>query len=247
MAYRKKRRAKYTWLPVLGSELESTTPGLYINKWGRDFNITAAPESLGICRPLTADLPRDEDLTTADPGVLSDSIGQEWFLRRIVGKLFIRWGANAGGDSATNIKIAAGFFVARADHIDGDIPAGGDSSWTGNINPGVYNMFDPSSNATIREPWIWRRTWIIGNPDIDTDTSWPKGLAPYSNATYGSALDGPHIDAKTMRRISNDDRLWFAMSATTWPFGSSGGGNIIANLDIRLLGALRRARNRGVF
>lgn len=248
MAYRKRRRTKYTWLPVIGTEFESTTPGTFINKWGRDFSLTASTEGTGAVVPLTADLPRDQDITPDAEGVLSDSVGQEWFLRRIVGKLSVLWGINPGGDTCYNIQVAAGFFVARSSDADPDFPIGGSATWSNNLSPSVFNSYSPQSNNTVREPWIWRRTWLLGNPEIQTDTNWPAGLVPSHNLGFASSLDGPHIDAKTLRRITNDDRLWFAIGAQTWPLGETlGGGSVRANLDIRLLGALRKARARGVF
>jgi len=247
---RRRRRTKYTWLPVIGTELEGLAPGEFINKWGRSFSIGANNEGAGLVVPLTADLPRDEDIVPGDEGVLSDSIGQEWFLRRIVGKLSISWALNPGADGADQICIHAGFFVARASAADGDVPIGvaPGGTWAAGLSPQVYNSYDPGSNSTVREPWIWRRTWCLGNPDIATDTNWPRGLFPAHNLGFASSLDGPHIDAKTLRRITNDDRLWFALSANTLPLGDSvGTASALAHLDIRILGNLRKARNRGVF
>lgn len=243
---RRKRRAKYTWLPVLGTAQDAGEEG--INKAGRDFNLSANSEGTGQIIPLTADLPRDEGIVPGDEGALSDSIGQEWFLRRLVGKLSIFWGPSPEADSASQVRVQAGFLVARASVTDPDYPIGSTATWAASLTPSIYNAYDPGSNDTLREPWIWRRTWVLGNPSIDTDTNWPRGIVPAHNLGFASSLDGPHIDAKTMRRISNDDRLYFVISCQTIPLAeASGTGALKAHLDLRILGALRRARNRGNF
>lgn len=245
---RRKRRAKYTWLPVLGTEQDTGGGGDQINKAGRDFSLSASAEGAGQIIPLTADLPRDEGIVPGDEGVLSDSIGQEWFLRRLVGKLSIHWGATPDNDSADYVRVNAGFLVARASVTDPDYPIGATATWAAGLSPSIYNAYDPGSNDVLREPWIWRRTWVLGNPAIADGNNWPRGLSPAHNLGFASSLDGPHIDAKTMRRISNDDRLYFVISASTLPLAvSAGTAGLMAHLDLRILGALRRARNRGNF
>lgn len=242
---RRRRRTKYTWLPVIGTALEGA--GGFIDKWGRDFIVSGSTDGAGLVVPLTADLPRNEDIVSADEGVLSDAIGQEWFLKRLVGKCFVHFD-NPGAAQASIIKVTAGFFVARADAGTATVPIGATATWAAGFAPTVYNAYDPEANATIREPWIWRRTWLLGNPAIVTDTNWPKGIFPAHNAGFSSSLDGPHIDAKTARRISNDDRLWFAASCCTLPLGDAVGfADASIHLDLRILGALRKAHNRGVF
>lgn len=81
----------------------------------------------------------------------------------------------------------------------------------------------------------------------------PVALFPPTTAHYGSIMDGPHIDAKSVRRVGNDERLWFAVSAVNFPLVTQ--SEIVVNqdvqirgyLDFRVLGRLTRAHNRSNF
>lgn len=238
---RRRRKAKYTWLPVFGTEY--LAPGdENADNSGVDFILGAGPSN-GLIFPLTSDLPVGDQDTQSSQSRLSDAIGQEWFLRRIVGKCFVAASGTEGAGAANAFKITAGFLVARAGSVNGDIPIGASATWNAGVDGIVHNAYGPQASQTQREPWIWRRTWILGNPSISSPF-------PPSNTEYGSVMDGAHIDAKTLRRISNDDRLWFAIECSSWPYGDipgHGEGQVAGHLDVRLLGNLRRAHNRGVF
>jgi len=256
MAYRRRRRFKGTWLPNLGSIDNDTAESA-----GRILGLTvpAGGGPVAGIVPLLFDSPTEPALFPNDTN-LGDFVGNEYVIRRIVGKCFVEFfDAYIGGEPegfTTAVEVTAGLFVARAgDDNDGsgqDLPIGGLASIIGNYRPDGLN--------TIREPWIWRRQWILGNPGLQlhgihtADSVTPETVSawqwPSSNVKYGSVLDGPHVDAKTRRRIGNDERLWWVVEARNYPFGrvtTDSAAVVRAKLDYRVFGALRRARNSGNF
>lgn len=269
---RRRRRARVTWLPNLGTlgiDPEDNSPV-------RTFAIIATGDGKANAAiiPLTFDSPVETDGALAtDP--LVNFVGSEYLLRRIVGKVYasVSQQVNTEQNQAASIDFDAvlftcGFFVARANDI-GSPPIGTDLPVGAGITVGqTINLYSPDHPDVIREPWIWRRTWILGNqakkflpviaanPTIFSDL--PLTMFPTNNAEYGSVHDGPHIDAKTRRRISSDDRLWFAIAARQ--LDSRNGANLIPTLDLirtnceiqgildyRLVGSIRKAHNRGNF
>lgn len=274
---RRKRKTKYTWLPVLGQE--NATGGVpHQEVSSQTFFIDLPNDGTGPnvgATPLTFDTPQDQSTSTFGTEPLVDIIGNEYFLRRIVGKVVVGFqGSIRSNDDAQvviaanvpAIQVAAGFLIARADPGNLALP----QEFT--TNPRLY---DALGADTMREPWIWRRSWILGWGDIANESvvtggvgaanegvlgSTLQGFAfmfPSTNVRYGSVLDGPHVDAKTARRIRQDERLWFVASAQSWPTGRTtpimGGAGASSSLavavdcNVRMLGALRKARNRGVF
>lgn len=264
---RKKRRTKYTWFPTAWTQgaggSDHRLPGI-------DFALgvdSAGTITTGII-PLTADAPKepaDNDPRTTT-GILPDIVGQEYFLKRIVGKFHIAhvgFALYAGGvpteGTITTFPnatiVGAGIFVARAD----DLSAGGvDLPVGATVGATLREQYSPLHVNTIREPWVWRRTWILGNPlvklafqrgSLTAVNGFAGGFFPPTTAGYGSIQDGPHVDAKTARRVSNDDRLWLAVSTQTWPVNTAfqTDTEIRGHFDYRILAQLRRAFNRGVF
>jgi len=246
---RRRRRFKGTWFPTLGTNWEADTGSLEASSFNFVIQNPAGAEVDTRIFPLTND--------TSGEGTtfLNDSLGQEYALRRIVGKIHIFPAYNIAPNYGTTVKVAAGFLVARGNDNNDDIPLGvnlATSSTATAAGRETYNSFSPLAKDTVREPWIWRRTWILGPAAQDAPEPAPGlfgFLAPYSNFQYGSVLDGPHIDAKTRRRIRQDERLYFAISSTRWPYGTDDDQSVTMNvdLDIRLFGAMRRARNQGAF
>jgi len=252
-----RRRRKVTWLPTIGSvvgEGLSTASGRGFFSVGGNADGSIAT----VISPLTFDQPRDLDQTDIPTTTMADTIGSEYFLNRIVGKCFAhrRLSSTIGAvDTQPAILFGAGFFVARAnDESSGggpDTPIGSASAQERNDN------YSPLEADTIREPWIWRRVWVLGragaalfDEDGQTTDNAANAAYPISTALYGSVLDGPHIDAKTKRRVAQDERLWFAISAMTFPVNTAAtedGAVVDGYLDYRLVGNLRRAHNRGVF
>jgi len=249
---RRRRSPKVTWLPTLGTTVGADEVEINVSGLQSQFEVTKLPTDVGYLGiyPLTVDQPSGED--PAEPVSLADAIGSEYFLRRIVGKLFINTfvdGPIANG--VTAVAISAGFFVARSDYTTPGLPAGATMLGTNPSDGNTWASFSPLDSRCMREPWIWRRNWILSVNGWDAGGTQPY---PSGNVNYGiSSLDGPHIDAKTRRRVSNDDRLYFAIAGTAWPFDfpevdtEDLAVNVQFWLDYRLVGSLRKARNRGVF
>lgn len=190
-----------------------------------------------------------------DAPALNDVVGAEYAVERIVGNFF----GTAYGEADVNnvppaILLAFGIFVARASGDDETIPAGAEAT----VDISSRN-FNPLDLGTIREPWMFRRTWCLGiNPVFPaggagrtTTQTAAWGNFPSNTGQYGHLRNGPHFDVKSKRRIRQDERLWGVVAACSapilWPQGASGGYRVEAMIDYRILGALRRAKNRSNF
>lgn len=245
MAYRRKRKSRGTWLPVIGSDRENDEDVVYKISPRRqvvtaDWRGNVVTEVID----LTYDVPvgEDGDITTH---TMADVVGSEYFLKRIVGKVFVDIERDADNQLVRQVLVGCGFFVARA-ASDGNGPIDFE---TGSEQE-RFNNYSPLAASTMREPWIWRRTWML--QDVGAPALGVPRVYPQSNTYYGSVLDGPHIDAKTKRRIGNDDRLYFITSVTQWPNvvpddGPYADYTVEVLLDYRLFGSLRKAKTRGAF
>lgn len=274
----RKRRKRYTWLPNWGhigdtaeqAETTLTPLQMVVTVKGNLAN----QQTYGIL-PLLRDYSADEALPPPAPGVryessMADIIGSEYFLRRIVGKMVVNVEYfNPGGGTEPNVSalfpvvfVKTGIFVANHDTVNIDQPQ--DWQLDGFVDYGTFNV------RANREPWIFQRSWILGpsalNPFKEYTTTGisDNGPAqrertfPSSNVSYGSGiLDGPHIDIKTLRRVQQQERLFWTVGVTTYPLGGLYGTlvsdpagpdvNVRCIFDYRCLGGLRRARQRGSF
>lgn len=256
---RKRRRTRYTWFPTIGA---SGGVAVQNDVNGRPFQLTLAPNgstSIAITA-LTFDAPAEaEDLNINGVGELANALGAEYIIERIVGKLqiAIQQQRNADNDPSTPLAalVAAGFFVARSgDGLDDVLPIGA----SGNVVTQLTS-YNPLHPDCIREPWMWRRTWLLSNQAHNvlgaggsTIASGPaSSVFPRSTAEYGNGHSGGHVDVTVSRRVSNDDRLFFVIAANKFPVDSEQLFNdsldIRGYLDVRILGALRKARQHGAF
>lgn len=230
----RKRRPKVSWLPTFGTEYGGFASSV------RSVGIVVEGDgehTVGVV-PLTWDYPFDPNVALVQETSMADFIGSAYLLRRIVGKAFVMMVPQTDPPNNPNyIMTAMGIFVARADDVNPQVPIG---YATGNVE-----SYDPLSDTNSREPWIWRRNWLLGNFD--------NGVldAPQSNMLYGyqSALDGPHVDAKTRRFVNDDNRLFLAFAGHAIQDLSGDFDPVQVNLhfDLRLLGNLRRNRGRSAF
>lgn len=255
----RRRRSNGTWFPVFGTA-QSGFEGQAIDIWGHSGTLLAVTGTRVVTEiiPVTTDEPLNEQPLTSGTDTLVNLIGNEYFLRRLVGKVFCTYSTTGsiGEGGPQNVIVAAGFFVARAQsqltNVPVGVPATQAQSNTNQETGFAFNNYSPLANAAQREPWIWRRTWVLGDRQVDEGVPEqnPRGNFPFNNASYGSVMDGPHLDAKTRRRVTSDDRLWFAIAATQWPLvggETATTGAVAYGLDLRIFGSLRKARNRGVF
>jgi len=242
----RKRRTRFTWFPVIGGDESSSEPNLLLSTTSRSFPIQIDSSVFTDVFPLIPDETREE---AGASDQLVDFIGTNWLIARLVGKLHLAYSQdNSAPGGVQNIPpaalISAGFFVARADANQPSVPIGDDNN--------LGQDYSPLALATQREPWMWRRTWVLGNNAAPaTSGSFPDGFAFPATNSSRSVVDGPHIDCKVKRRSSNDERLWFAISGCAWTPGTGSSaaqdGSVVYTLDLRVLGALRKQKNRSAF
>jgi len=284
---RRRRKTRYTWLPADGTLNTKDLGGgntleQELLAFSGSFQLTAGNSvSDGFTSSVIADFPRNDDDTTNNS--MADTIGSEYFLKRIVGKVFVEANVQGGGQDqflaaqdTPSFLVTFGMFVAPYDYQKSGPEVGlpdisrpvGTLASADLVNAPQYN---PQLVGTAREPWIWRRSWLL-NP---FGNLWPRGGTvadpfengirinanqqggaasfPPNNAWYPGVLDGPHIDAKTARRIRKHERLWLSFAGCQYPEGSVLDPDHFQNatmrfvLDVRCLGALRKSRNRSSF
>jgi len=250
----RRRRSKGTWFPVLGDQAGSEGNGSTVAGVDQSIPVAANGGVSTRFHVLTLDAPRE---TQSDDFTLADTLGSEYLLRRIVGKFH---GFHVGSDETPlHALVCAAFFVARADSENSFYPLGADTNL---LTPGstANESYSPLEQQTQREPWIWRRTWILGayavtrefNNVAGTITTVPNDYIPAGTWGYNSVADGPHVDSKTLRRVGQDDRLYFCVSTVRWPISQEPDPQqedsfIAYHLDYRIFGSLRRAKNSGNF
>jgi len=278
MRRRGRRRFRGTWFPNLGTDVgsgadEYTSAGVAFTNLTNQAG-TFKPALTLV--PLTFDKPLEAIEASGNDERLIEILGNEWSLRRVVGKLYIYTDNDIliqDGEVQNTLltpavtEVTAGLFVARA----GDLRDGG-SGADGPIGATSLDRaiddYSPDDRAVIREPWIWRRQWLLGSElaraAVNSRTSYATSALdirlrlqagasfPSSTAGYGSVADGPHVDARTRRRIGNDDRLWLAVLAQPWKVldtesAPTGNGRVVVKFDYRIFGALRKSRQRGAF
>lgn len=261
---RTRRRKRWTWFPILGTtdptEGTDDTDG---RTFGVPFDGSGATNA--IVFPLIPDVQTDADATLGQAAQVLLALSTDYEIERIVGKVWVSVSAPADDGvvlAPKTILVGIGLFVAKqADTNAGggpNIPIGAASL------PELLENFSPLSNDTARQPWMWKRDWILstGRPNLAT-ASGPTNFepvisvttagavqaagAPTTNIGYGSVMDGPHIDCKVNRRVRSDERLWCIAAARSLDrildnFNPSANvlGDMKGLINIRVLGATRK-------
>lgn len=260
----RRKKSNGTWFPTLGS----VGPGADVadTDTGIDFSVDAPGNGTSNITifPITFDSPQEVDSPNVNEASgLNDIIGNEYIVKRILGNCFVSRAANEADIVATTIKqavkVTCAFFVARAEdetHSGGvDEPIG--SALLGD----AIQEYGPTNADNIREPWMWRKTWLLGwssTPRFPTQTVSVSTQQfslnfPACNAYYASLIGGPHVDVKSRRRVRQDERLWFVAQARNWPLNSANDGEVAnetpvrGHLDVRMFGSLVKARNKSSF
>lgn len=233
-------------MPTIG--LQTGTVGYRVT----DFDLAVVPASNKATKPaqgvaglqvgpLVPDVTLQYDGTT--PSTLRDlTEGQDWICKRIVGKIHL-WAiasALAQGSSAWSRAICCfGIFVARAE-----------DAAPGNADLDDDEM-DPMNLENIRNPWMFRRTWVFTNPGSGGLTF---GNTFFTDNAFASGEAGSHVDVRVARRIRREERLWYAFSCKGADIGvqsvtgaASGQMTVEGKADLRMLGAMRRSNNRSTF
>lgn len=236
MARRTGRRPQVVWLPSdvnnrLGTAPSAATIGTESNHGILLLN--SIPGTVGGAEVAVIPLVKDEPLNiTATTSSLGDLEGSAYRLRRIVGKIFVlaQRTVTQVGAEGFNTLVTAGFIVLKTDEQGVPLATGA-------------SAYDVSNLDNIRDPWIWRRTWFVSDPNSVLDSGIGHNFlpGPSTNMEYGSVADGPHVDAKTARVIGDEERLFMVVTAT-----SADGNNaqllksVGVFFDLRVLGSMRK-------
>lgn len=257
---RRKRRNRGFWLPILGTRSGEGGEGDDLTfQFALDAPANNNSPDLGIV-PITFDFPQEGPTLSPDADTLAEIAGSEYILKRILGNCVV---ANrcyydaATDDGASAIKVDAGFFVARAGaESQGPLGANGPIGYGADTTQSDREQYSPGNPATAREPWMWRRTWILGNEkkafiyeNSNGGAPVAYGYCPPTNLT-SDVRNGPYIDVKSRRRVRQDERLFFAIQARHWPLADATAGDndiVDVSLTVRLFGTLVKARNSGTF
>lgn len=233
----RRRRNRSTWFPILGFEASA---GTFTTVDIRELNVQGNGDHTVTVVPIIQDI----DQGTVDPSTtlvkssLRDIVeGQTCIIDRIVGKIVVErdFRAEAATDPAVVICCAAIAVIPSQGSGEGD-PAISTSE------------LDPLNPGNSSNPWLWRRTWVLGTQD-STQVGGQNGLPPHNYS--GSVAEGSHIDTKGSKRaIRREERIFLIYSlhaafpdveATTIVNG------VRAYADLRVVGRMVKARNRGAF
>lgn len=264
---RRRRKPRVVWLPQTNANVLSVDGS---GNTDTVFNLTVFSAGGPTGTSSVSEIPLVLDAQTAveDTGAtLADIESSGYRLRRIVGKIWVECGQTAlgsttSGGTATPLSaiVTAGIIVRHARTDTGASTAIGAGTSIHEVNPALI--------INTGDPWVWRRSWIVGNrwakgnvqslsgltgPLAGTGTAIfdPLNDVPennYMNYAGGNA-DGPHVDQKTARVVGPEERLFLDISATilgeaavteTTPL------TIAVITDLRVLGSLRTSSgNRG--
>jgi len=135
---------------------------------------------------------------------LSDIFNSAYRIRRIVGKIFV--GFIADEAAVSQIYVTAGLIVRRAEELGTSLAFASDSTGR-QIAPGLIQ------NSS--DPWIWRRNWLLRNNLSGVPAfTFPNATSVNFATGGGSVADGPHVDVKTARIVSQEERLFLNVQMT---------------------------------
>lgn len=227
--FRRRRRPGYIWLPNLGSnfipadsdwDMAATAGNIVVEN-------TGTPNTFIV--PITFDTGRafDSELGISSP-TLSMLTGNDYLIRRIVGNFFAEVVPEYATDQAVPnaLLVGAGLFVARAQTFDvgsDDLPIGVNGFPVDEKER--WEDYSPLSREAHREPWLWKRTWVLGNRGVAVSDDKLAGTTfagqnwstfPANTALYPEG-SGAKIDQKTLRKVTKDHRLFLSISALNMP------------------------------
>ena len=217
---RRRSRPKVVWLPqsnVFSVDAGATGSWNFVSVTVNDAGASGDGGVIEV--PIVLDGNQSDPL---DPtSSLADIESSGYRLRRIVGKLYCFIAQNAVL-STSLIGVTAGFIIRRVDPSTGGSLAAAASAAT------AFDQIDPAKIDNDMDPWIWRRSWLLGNstattgvpgaPLSNTDFFTAFNAAPgtnYGRSYPGGNLEGPHVDQKTARIVGPEERLFLDVSATT--------------------------------
>lgn len=203
----RRRSPRVAWLPPTNA---NSVDALGESNWNT-FDIDVGQFALG--ERTVAEVPivldGDKDPLAATTSI-ADVENSGYRLRRIVGKIFFLLNPQADESFATTIGVTAGLIVRRID------PSTNASIAIAAL--GSTDLIDPAGQRSAGDPWIWHRNWILQDVNFPFSPSpdWVlSGAAAATNFAHGpAAVDGPHVDQKTARIVSSEERLFLDVSAT---------------------------------
>lgn len=210
---RKRRRQPVLWLaPHVYNLINPSSGALGNSAFGVKFTIDGAGMVAGdVAGNISAPW---SDSTVETDAAFQDSVdelqGNHYLLKRIVGKINVALDPKATLTTPQRWLVGAGFFVARSDN---DLSGAGTNTPIGWAAMGAaerLSNYNPLCADTAREPWLWRRTWMLDMNPAGMDAA----AFPRSNAYFPGTFDGPHVDTKSKRRVEDDERLWLAVGAS---------------------------------
>lgn len=240
---RRRRRPSVVWLnPDLRNRLGVVAPAVATEFDPGIFEVLlTVPGTATRGTPSTVVFPVvHDDAQAIATETLADEEGSAYRLRRIVGKIFIETlfptSSTVQAGEITFCYVTAGLIVLRTQA--NNLPL---SSSALDYDVAAVNQW--------RDPWMWRRTWQIGKPlDINGTVQFaPRPRTNFTGDAFTATFDGPHVDAKVARIISNEERLFLVFTANA---GDGSGGNlpdfnILITGDLRCLASMRKmAGNR---
>lgn len=205
MRIRRRFKRIVTWLPNIQRNVEPSDNTPVNLSFG-----TIAIDERGVSTTAVQALVRDQNPTLTTDNVLADYTQGGYRLDRVVGKFYCGMEQKVA-EPATDI-LPSTFLTASLEILKVDPNT--------NQPVGVANLsnYDLTAPGNERDPWIWQRTWLLSNGNAQNFTL-PWAYGPYTNAEYGSVLDGPHVDAKTRRRVGPEERLFLIVTTfTAWDY-----------------------------
>lgn len=226
---RRRKAPRVVWLPgtninSLGAFNRSTVQRVIINTAG------AIGESTTGEIPLVIDA--DNDPLESATQSLSDVENSGYRLRRIVGKIWVAMGQVNINEPPKRLIVCAGLIIRR-------VSENGQSLASQFADDALTSTLDIEQQG---DPWIWRRAWILTN---NLAPSSPFGGDQASNNwTFyaGGNSDGPHVDQKTARLVSNEERLFLDVTCMVLEQGSDveqAIATVEVLADLRVLASMR--------
>lgn len=263
--FHRRRKPRVQWFPTYGDGYETGGDNFVVSFRTTALELTE-PNLTGLSLPLTIDDTQENlaanTLIEGDAFTLADIQNTSWRLRRIVGKIFVAYAPtnDFSSDDGTQqtypaVLASAAFMVQKTNEVGADA-----------VPLLAKNSLDGTSQ---QDPWIWRRSWMLGqnwSPNFTPQVSgvvktfpytdsfggsnvWALSSFPQNNAGYGSVHDGPHVDTKIGRVIGPDDRLFINLNSAnptlaTQVITADNSPAVYFVVDIRLLGTIMRSTNR---
>lgn len=250
---RRRRKPRVVWLPQTNAN--SIGGGTEENTTVFQLKSITVPATSVTGASVTDEIPLvlDAQVSFADTGAsLSDIENSGYRLRRIVGKIWAQVAqTDPGGDEANlskgpvSVIVTAGLIVRRT------------RTSTGASLAAALGQISPATIENTGDPWIWRRSWILGNNFINGNyADLTEGGSTFARVTqdpyppnnwitgWGGNADGPHVDQKTARIVSSEERLFLSLSTTVLqesgnPPSDNVGITTAFITDLRVLGSLR--------